>query len=88
MTAAVASCTFAPDGGALVTLSEDGSMCVWSTSDWSLLRHFGSHTRHSGRVVRSCTFAPDGSTLVALVRCTLKPRTQSTVKLVVYADDK
>ena len=60
----VRSCAFAPDGSTLVTTSEDNTVRVWCTRDWSHLHTLTSHTRGVRSYVTSCAFAPDGSTLV------------------------
>ena len=56
----VLSCTFAPDGGTLVTASNDKTARVWCTRDWSHLHTLTTHTAH----VNSCAIAPNGSTFV------------------------
>ena len=61
-TAALRSCAFAPDGGTLVTVSDDDTARVWATGDWSHLCTLSGHTGH----VYLCVFATDGGTLVTV----------------------
>ena len=58
------SAEFRPDGTSLVTGSDDGTLCLWHSSDGALERRFDSIAPGVARLVR---FAPDGSRLVVLL---------------------
>ena len=53
---------FAPDGGSFVTVSLDGTACVWATASWRRVRTLRGHTCGA----RWCAFAPSGAALVTV----------------------
>lgn len=52
---------FSPDGTILVSAGEDGSIALWDTDTWKLVRRLEG----SSGAVRALTFSPDGSALAA-----------------------
>jgi WD40 repeat protein len=59
---AVVTATFSPDGGRILTSSEDGTGRIYSTVDGNCLLTLQGH----GDAVRNAVFAPDGSAVATI----------------------
>ena len=57
----VRACSFSPDGGRIVSGSENGTVRVWHADSGEKI---ASMVRHAG-VVHDCSFSPDGARVVS-----------------------